>query len=427
LHPTTSNDGIPVLSWTAQGFWAVPPETIVVSAPEWHTNVTRASAVISQMLATDDMYYPPGEYHAHAYDGCPGEKFTDTSLVRDSCMTGGTLYIGPESPPPNPTACTSDANCPANQVCIVGLCSWVQSSRWKYIVAHEAGHQIENRARGNGQNLFIPYTFTCPNPDNCPGQSHDPGRPDMLQDPFGTDVRCRCDHVQAANGLHCLNSIERGDDAFTEGFAQFIAAKTWNLRDQADCSFTYYKEYMEPDLSVRLPPLAIDCAAPVRWRNNYCPMNDLDQTSPAQWADFGTERDWLGFLRGTNAVSVDRSSLKDLFDASRVACHSNTVNVTPCAWTDIGWDPVWQRDASGNIVLGSDGLGLPVYLRCSDFHPGNFTCDAQNLVRDLNGQLVVSRGGLRDGAERLLGTTSAKYVHLAGMGQTYGVDTNLAP
>lgn len=421
-HMTTLNGGIPLSTWTQQGFWAVPPATVEVSSLEWHSDVTRTAAGISQMLATDDMYIATGTYDAHANDGCPFQF-----LLRDSCTSGGVLYIGPETPPPNALTCTSTANCPVNQVCVQGLCSWVTQSRWKYTIAHEGGHQIEERARGIGQ--VNTYTFDCPNADQCPNQPHEGNiLTNPLLDPFGTDVRCRCDHVHAANGLHCLNSIERGDDAYTEGFAQFMAAKTFNRRDDADCSFTYYKEYMEADFSVRIPPLAIDCAAPVRWRNHYCPINSAG-TTPQDWADFGTERDWLGFLRATNAISTDRSSLKELFDSGRVACHSNQQNITPCTDTSIGWDPVFQRDPNGAIIIGPDGFGVLRYKPCPTPNPipQGFSCDAQGLLRDNFNQLVVSRGGLRDGAERHLGPTSTKYGHLAGMGQVYGVDTNLAP
>jgi hypothetical protein len=479
-----SSDGsLPLGDWTSSGAWAVPPATITVAHPTWHTDVTRASAAMGQLMASEDtpggakVAVVPGNYVVFANDGCNA-----TGLEHDACYdpTSKVLFIGPGPEPPTPTACTSTANCPKNQFCDQSnQCAWLASSFWKYVLTHEAGHQVQDRAVGTLGGTAS-YLFDCclqkdaagncvqPEPSLCQGQprlcadgkSHVTCPEDhqtacttnaqcaggkvcsagfcanpvpTLLDPFGVDPRCRCDTVEAANGRHCLNSVERGGAAQGEGFAQFFSSKVWNAPDESACSFVYYKEfpleqcppgndctplpagYGAFTVSAR-PPIAVSCKNAYEWRNHYCGMN--------QFADFGTELDWMGFLWSTHTASSDKLASGEIFKVYRVACSGNAANATPCAGSGIGYEPLYQHDANGAIVLDPNGVGVLQFELCSPRFPG---CDAQGRALDGNGQHVAVRGGVRDGAVRIYGVTSPKYNHVITSGRQYGVDTNIAP
>jgi hypothetical protein len=87
---------------------------------------------------------------------------------------------------------------------------------WKFTVAHEMGHIIQQRAMGT---FFTDYNF---------------GGATVKAPP-----KCSCDHVTSANTLHCLQSIEEPGAAQLEGFAQFFASRTWNRASETDCVFKY--------------------------------------------------------------------------------------------------------------------------------------------------------------------------------------------
>jgi hypothetical protein len=288
------------------------------------------------MLRQPDMGMVPGTYKAIANDGCPS-----LNLKTDSCFSPGDsiLFIGP-----------GNGNAPVD-------------SAWKYVIAHESGHFVQQKAMGS---LDPTYSFCPANNPNCdlrsPTQS--------LNDPPDAPALCKCDHVTVAYQLHCLQSIERSQDAQIEGWAQFYASKTWNNPDESSCTFQYYKEFLDVScppgatctnktggISI-FPPLARTCKDVVKWRNRHCAV-----------PDFGTEFDWMGFLWNANTSSDQKATMSDLFAAYRQAC-------------------------------------------------GNAACGRGN---------AVDWAKFSAGASATLGGTSAKFRHLTTTAASYGVDQDPTP
>jgi len=176
--------------------------------------------------------------------------------------------------------------------------------------------------------------------------------------------------VTVANQLHCLQSLERSQDAQIEGWAQFYASKTWNRQDESTCTFQYYKEFLDVScppgaqctpktggVSI-FPPLARTCKDAVKWRNRNCAVQN-----------FGTEFDWMGFLWNANTASDQKVSMADLYAAYRQAC-------------------------------GNQNCGLPNAVDWQQFSAG---------------------------ASATLGVTSPKFSHLAATGDAFGVSAVTTP
>ena len=178
-----------------------------------------------------------------AGDGC-----NSASLATDSCASDNTLFVGPAT---------------------AGLLPQSQS---KFIVAHEFGHVLQFVAAGNAGGEGYPIIN---------------GLPD----------ECECRHVTVANQLHCLQSLERPGDVRKEGFAQFIAARTFNDVTDPNPTFVYYKEFLVPvcppgatckpfnGAFSQFPPVAVSASKPALWRNRNC----------AGTPNLATEFDWLNF------------------------------------------------------------------------------------------------------------------------------------
>jgi hypothetical protein len=239
----------------------------------------------------------------------------------------------------------SDAACMNSEACAPGqtgcYCRLPHQARWKYVVAHEAGHQIQHRASGDFSDNE--YGFACP-PGTTPGTPQCPGRLSQFTaggvvDPPWVADTCGCAHVKAANQEHCLQSVERSGPAQTEGFAQFYASRSWN-EDGGDCTFTYYTEFLDTTcrssnpgdckpyttpggqpLVSTLPPAAVSCRQPVRWRNKQeC---SIVSGAGGKAGDYGTEYDWLGFFYSINRPTVattPRVTTSDLWLVYRHAC-----------------------------------------------------------------------------------------------------------
>lgn len=325
----------------------------------------------------------------------------------------GLLRIGPALLPPNALACTTDADCPSVQMCLPAqstgalTCHWPPQSRWKFIITHEAGHQIQGRAMGT---FGGSYTFSCPEGTTCPGKREGSGVGDgPLVDPPFTDDLCGCQHVEAANAQHCLQSIEEAPCAHVEGYGQFYASKVWNRRDQNDCTFTYYEEFLNPEnthcppgnecktfispkhgpLVSVFPPVAVSCKTPfvkpggvtTNWRNNFCPNGDS--------AQFTTELDFMfmGFLLNiSSAPPALRSSMEDISASYRHACHPTDAVPGLCVVADVAWEPV--RDAT---------TGAPI------------------------------RPGFREGAELRKGLDTDPFDFIVEQGRVFSVTPELAP
>jgi hypothetical protein len=335
--------------WPRVNGWVIPPSQIVVddktvgvSGTE-DVDVARVSVVVGQMMSTPDNGMSPGTYTAHANDGCPT---TNVGILGDSCKSGDDLFIGPGK------------GCPANRP---------SQSAWKYIIAHEAGHLIQDRAMGTpfgGGNVADPYLF---------GDANDPA---------GAGDFCSCNHVVSANGEHCLQSLERNGTSQVEGFAQFYASKTWNLPDEGECRFNYYKEFLDTQCKpgtkecdnfnghVRSrPPVPVSCKQPAKWRNRHCPTVN---------SDFATEFDWLGFFFNLNTSGPNKVSMQRLYDVYHSACGGACLSF-------VGWEG----------------------------------CTTASCT--------VPEASFRQAAETTLGATSPAFANLSELGDRFGVSRDVSP
>jgi hypothetical protein len=221
--------------------------------------------------------------------------------------------------------------CPAGATC---QCRWVDQARWKFVTAHEAGHLFQTRAVG--ETFGTPYTWDCDVVGGCLGASNPSG---TLYDPPRADAMCGCAHIDSANRLHCLQSIEHVAAAENEGFAQFFASRVFNDPSNPDeCTFNYYKEGLfdacpthpdhEFDCEPRngkikvLPPFPVPCSTADRWRNTRC--GGLPATNDTTLAQMGTEQDWMQFLWSWNTKAPSNASLVEIYTASRQICHPDT-------------------------------------------------------------------------------------------------------
>ncbi len=175
-----------------------------------------------------------------------------------------------------------------------------------------------------------PYEFNCSDPD-----PEDPNNPLQCSpdDPTDLDV-CRCDHVDTANRLHCLQSSEATTSANVEGYAHFIAARIWNNEAHSDCKYNYYKEFKEGPNQEFDPPYEVDCRTAVRWRDNNCFKSAR-----------GTEYDWLQFLWNVNTVSTNKISLDGIRAIHEEACNGG------CSDVNVSWSLLRQaaQDHYGSI------------------------------------------------------------------------------
>lgn len=220
------------------------PSTVNVEAATWsHTmNVT---GVAARVFAASDSWLPPGTHDTIVDRGCP-----DFTPATDSCV-GGSLYIGPGAPP-----------APAQ-------------AKLKFVIGHEYGHLVQDRHFQVNN-----YSYT------------------GVNDTLGA---CRCDHVTSANSLHCMQSLERYEAAFLEGWAHFYAAKLYNNRLESDCHFGYYKEVLIP-FFVLAPTVPVSCASTVAWRDTYC--SAIPNTA--------VEMDVMRFMWALYSLAPDRFTVEEI-------------------------------------------------------------------------------------------------------------------
>jgi hypothetical protein len=156
---------------------------------------------------------------------------------------------------------------------------------------------------------------------------------------MGVNVQCGCDHITAANRLHCLQSVETTHDAVTEGFAQFFASALYNgpvteggVSSAEPCTFWYYKEGLLdacPDEALYdctpvgdkvkvMPPFPVACAAADQWRDQVC---GGAATAPNPVLEnMGTERDWMQFLFNWNRRGPSNSSMFEMQQTQSQMC-----------------------------------------------------------------------------------------------------------
>ena len=286
-----------------------------------------------------------------------------------------TVLIGPSERPLDALSCVDDDDCPGAQLCVSGtsgmpcegsgcFCHWPDQSRWKGVIQHEAGHQLAFLGAGRFGGL---YEFDCPN-GGCVGRVEaENGR--LLDPPEVTDDDCACQHVTAANALHCLQSAERYSAALDEGFGHFTSARAnnWQVNPETgtaeeDCTFSYYKEVLSPDLMgltcgtdvactttprrdtdtgiKAYPPMGVDCGATFNWRDNQCGTN-------GPLATYATELDFLQFFWAIHGqgTPTERLTMDDIHSTLRAMCSGS--------WRVCDGDEVLQWASLGGMPSGS--------------------------------------------------------------------------
>ncbi|WP_394834362.1 hypothetical protein LVJ94_48470 [Pendulispora rubella] len=190
---------------------------------------TRVASVAGQMLATADSGHQANDtYPIYANSGCPYYKDPNTGVVWynwDEACGGPTAYFGLSQ--------SADHH---------------DMTTLKFVIAHELGHQLQIHR--------LDWAFTG-------GGDYPPSA--------SAPESCKCDFVEAANHLHCLQSRHHFWTAEIEGWAHFIAQRTFNRRLRDDPVFAYYKEVRTDDGIVHHPPFVLDARQPVTWIAQHCP------------------------------------------------------------------------------------------------------------------------------------------------------------
>lgn len=216
--------------------------------------VARVAAVLTRAFRVADSGLVAGvTYKAYTDPGC--------SSTVSACANGTTMRLGYDA-----------------------ATGW--DAAWKYIIAHEFGHLINN-------SLFGSTAF-----------SYSQGT--------ATQAVCRCDHVAASSGQsHCLQSREESDAAQHEGFGHFYGTKLFNNLTQNDAKFVYYKHFML-NTAAEPPPVPANALNRYRWMELNC--------DPGAQTDRGVELDWLTFYYEVHTQTSQKFSMADIRDVYRKAC-----------------------------------------------------------------------------------------------------------
>jgi|GEM_PF-2321909 len=310
-YPQNTNEANVGLVKVSKGFnrypngLAVPPLS-QISMPSHPA--TNAAAMISRTLVSGALAGQSTGFLTKAGLGCLG--YEDVGIPPTDACAGWELKTGPYVKPDNS---------PGNL-------------RWKFVLAHEAGHVAQRRGMGTPANA---YCFTADGNVTGDCENHLPDHPNA-------PPSCSCDHVSGSNSLHCLQSYEHTTAAQVEGWAQFFAARVWNDAGPG-CIFNYYKQFREDDGSVEQPPYKVSCDSNVNWRDNHC---------FGSWG--GTEYDWLQFFWNLHAVGSYKYSTLDIFNAYENACGGS------CSGEWISWSELSNGAANlfsnaKHAVLLADG------------------------------------------------------------------------
>lgn len=283
------------------------------------TPATRVAAVVGQILQreaesdgdlsvtlglVERRYADASAPTIYAYEACPG--------TRTACASGNQLFLEPD-----------DLLRPG----VPG------SHRFKYVVAHEFGHFFQAASQGR-------FAFDYSGDD--------------------ATARCACRHVVPGDDSHCLQSLESIGAGQSEGYAHFLAAKTWNRSTEPDCTFVNYKEFLDtscrpgseecapdpdaPGLFRSQPPYPISCATRTRWRNSVC----FDGTQTDDKLRQAVEVDWLQFYWSVNTDVLERRwSTRRIHDAYVSACGD-----APCAGQVVAWADLVR---GATAVAGGEG------------------------------------------------------------------------
>ncbi|WP_394821604.1 hypothetical protein [Pendulispora albinea] len=253
-----SNDSV-MTSFTVQNVTRDVRRVDVPAGPE--TPSSRVASVAGQVLATPDRGLKSNDtYTIYANSGCPYYKDPSTGVVWynwDEACGGSTAYFG-----------------------LSQAADHHDMTTVKYVIAHELGHQMQTHQAswmlsGGGD---YPPAASAP-------------------------AACKCDFVEAANKLHCLQSRHAWWTAEIEGWAHFFAQRTFNERTRDDPVFAYYKEVRTDDGITHRPPFVTNALTPVKWIPNHCPL-----------ANKSSEWDLLVFLTALHGGSAPNAlSMSEIF------------------------------------------------------------------------------------------------------------------
>lgn len=258
--------------------------------PSFNNDAIQASAVAGQIIATHilgslggaDLGMVGGTYKIHANEGCPSDPY------------GGSCY----SPPP------AD---------VVHVGTFVNNGytegHWKYVIAHEFGHQAQNRAMG---------------------------APSLNYNDSPSQVGCQCTFDPGYGNAHCLQSREYQGAAEIEGFAQGFASRIFNSASQQNGSLNYYKPFLQDNGQWIYPPMQRDTYSAQRWMELHCSTSDR-----------GVEWDWSTFVFNvSNISSTNQTKFSDLFNIYKAAC-----GFANCSGNDIGFP---ELDFMAYAAYGGD-------------------------------------------------------------------------
>jgi hypothetical protein len=281
-------------SYDYTGFSVGTGTTWVELYPSGNDSAIQAAAVTGQILYQDaNTPHGLGLVSDHPYKvvtniGCPGFPPATDSCYMDTSNGGGpfgTTRIG-----------TTEID-------------GVPSANWKYMIAHEIGHHVEDSAMG-----FYNYNYM----DNA------------------SEPLCACNYdLSWGNTEHCMQSRENIGGAQNEGFAQAFGGRVFNSPSENDAIHVYYKPFAEDDWDdPEWPPSKFDLLDQPRWRQTQCNV-----------AAKGVEMDWMTFFYAvTMEYSSDSVPMSDVFSLYRLACGNGTP--VKCSNQTIGWPNLsfWAGD-----------------------------------------------------------------------------------
>ena len=275
----------------------------------------RASSVTATygqaLFSTDSGFQPNAVYRAFSNEQCPPSESLDETGRLEACFSSNakTFDDNQGRPVTFPAAVYLGYDFSA----LPGSAG--HNADWKYVTAHEIGHQVQDAAMGSWSFAYDRVDSSFPQLCGCSGLN-----------PTG-------------NTLHCLQSSERQGAAQLEGYAHYFAANTWNSRADTECVFTYYKGFRKPDLTIDQPPAAKSCRTAARWGETYCPV-----------AERSTEYDWLGFYTGVvrGGAALDHAELATLY--RRMCTGSSATN---CAGQTATWSGL---EAAATAEFGVQSL-----------------------------------------------------------------------
>ncbi|MEZ4370536.1 MAG: hypothetical protein R3B07_06910 [Polyangiaceae bacterium] len=184
--------------------------------------------------------------------------------------------------------------------------------RWKYVLSHELGHQIQSASMGIPQNEYL---FN--------------GNPDHPDAPW----QLRCDHVTGQNNWHCLQSLERTSTASVEGWAQFMATRLWANEVTEQSTLNYYKEfrYFPSPFPAVAAPNKHNAHDASRWAETYAPTT----LRPSTNHNYATELDWFQFLWSLHRMgnTSERLSMYDLRMMHYKGCNYGSCSNYNLTWS----------------------------------------------------------------------------------------------